>query len=240
MDSMHQEPRKCAARTGPLEPNCGTECEPEIMMRAAGEIHFIAGIHTQSEWTPERFDAAAGIKFGDHVAGSQVRNRAAEGAEGDAVGIEAEAGASAFGGEKHTHRTTIELKLWSEEPVDPANVGAREGAVAEAFGEDLVEVIAHFGFELEPGCDVEAGAGAHSGQVRARLAPVVEFAEDAELEVVEASAGRAIGGRLTKSCGRGETHDRRDSKHPWCALHGFSCWPGRELKLRTPRKIERR
>jgi hypothetical protein len=84
-----------------------------------------------------------------------------------------------------------EFELGAEEAVKDADIRARDrdvggegGVVREAFAEDSVEVVAHFGFEHDGFIDVEAETCADAGEIGLCLGKVKIIGIDAGLHVI--------------------------------------------------------
>src|SRR6266403_1404467 len=84
-----------------------------------------------------------------------------------------------------------EVELRAEKGVEYADVGAHDGngrrhggSVGEAFGKDLVEVIAHFGFEQDGFVNLEGETRACAGEVRFCLREMKIVGINAGLNVI--------------------------------------------------------
>jgi len=94
-------------------------------------------------------------------------------------------------GEEGMKVVMAELELGAEEAVEDANIRARQGdgrrnggVVRETFGEDPVEVVAHFGFEHDGFVGMEAEARAEAGEIGVGLREAKVIGIDADLQVV--------------------------------------------------------
>lgn len=70
------------------EVNEGTECDAQIVMRAAPEIHLVAHFQPQAQESGVPFDADAGIKDGADIIGAKIVDGAEEISEGRGPRVE--------------------------------------------------------------------------------------------------------------------------------------------------------
>ncbi len=161
------------------------------MVRAASEIDFVADVETKADGSEVAFEAAARIQNAGEIIGAKIFNRADSGSDGGGAIVEKEVVEASLDGEEGMKAAMAELELGTEEAVEDANIGARDGdgwrnggVVSETFGEDPVEVVAHFGFEHDGFVGMEAEARADAGEIGFGLREAKVIGINAGLHVI--------------------------------------------------------
>jgi len=93
-------------------------------------------------------------------------------------------------GEEGMKVVMAELDLGAEEAVEDANIRARQGdgrrrsVARKAFGENSIEVVAHFGFEHDGFVGMKAEARADAGEIGFGLREAKVIGVNAGLQVI--------------------------------------------------------
>src|SRR5262249_5803726 len=141
-------------------------------MRAACEINFVADVETQADGAEMTFEASAGIKNAGQIVRAQIFNGAYRGSDRGWTIVEEEVVESALHGEKGMEAVVAKFDLGAKESMQNAQIGAREshcrrrgGVVCKPFREDLVKVVAHFGFQHYGFVGMKAKTRANTGEI---------------------------------------------------------------------------
>src|SRR5262249_31138675 len=133
---------------------------------------------------------SAGIEDSANVFTTQVLHRTGKSIEGRGARVEHSVEEAAFQRHEWAKGMMTHFKFGSEEAVKEPDVGALKrhtagGGVGEALGKDLVEVIAHFAFELQPAIRGDGESPSESGEVGVVCLGETEVVgEDADLKMI--------------------------------------------------------
>lgn len=154
---------------GPLKTDLRAEGNFPVVPGSIYENDFIAHFQPQSDGAQEGFDSAARIKSRVHIARAKIRYAACKSIERGRRGIEAKIRESALHRYKYADRSGG-LKFWSEQAMKHSKVGIRRGnragrIICKALGENMVEIVRHFRFDLNIAGHIESGSAAKSHEI---------------------------------------------------------------------------
>jgi len=158
---------------------------------AAGEIDFVADVETKTDGTEMAFETAARVENSGEVICAEILDGTYCVSHGSGTTVKKEVVEAALYGEERMEVVMAQLYFRTEQSVKRANIGARHGngwrnggVVGKTFGEDPVEVVAHFGFEHDGPVDMEAETGADAGEISFGLRKAKIIGVDAGLHVI--------------------------------------------------------
>src|SRR5262249_46492711 len=174
-----------------LETDVWAKGDAQIVMSAAGEIDFVANVKTQTDGTYMTFQSAARIENAGEIIRAQILNGTDSSSNSGRTIVEEEVIEAAFHSEKRMEAVMTKFEFGAEEAVEHTQIGASEcdrwrngGVVREAFGENLVKVVAHFGFEHDGFVGLPAKTRAHTGEIGFGLREAKIVGVDAGLNVI--------------------------------------------------------
>lgn len=172
-----------------LEPNVRTEGEAQIVMRAAVEIDLVTNVKAQANRSNVPVQSASGIENRIDAAGAKALHGTGERIESGGAIVKEEDEPAALNGQKRAQAAVAKREFGSEHAMKDAEIrtrqcdGARAG-IGESLGEDLVEVVSGFRFELDAIKDSKTEAGAEAGEVGGGLGCPKIIGKDAGFDVV--------------------------------------------------------
>ncbi len=139
-------------------------------MRAVVEVDLVTSLEPQADRTPESFDSTARIQGKTGVPGLNAAQGSYESRRRVLIG-DAEINETECASDLGSKRSRAGLKFRSKQAGQGTEIGVYKlgrDPVREDAGEVPLEIIEHFGFQLNVGMYVERGAPAHAdeGDVR--------------------------------------------------------------------------
>src|SRR5258707_3597600 len=135
-------------------------------------------------------ETAARIEHAADVLATEIIDAAEKGSDGGWGVVNPEINKAAFESYKRMHVPVFaEIHFRAEFAVQGSQTGATNSddagsGVAERFGESLIEIVAHFSFQLNVAISNEAESIAYTGHVRVGLVQTQIVSEDANLYVL--------------------------------------------------------
>src|ERR1700704_1130349 len=135
-------------------------------------------------------ETAARIEHAADVLATEIIDAAEKSSDGGRRVVHPEVDKAAFEGDKWMHVPVFaEIYFRAEFAVQGSQTGATNSddagsGVAERLGESLIEIVAHFSFQLNVAVSNEANASAYAGHVRVRLVQTQIVSKNADLNVL--------------------------------------------------------